>query len=135
MPKKKSKGDLIKLRSAIIDGKTIYEHEAIYAKFTNKPIPKGHLVFHIDNNTLNNHPKNLMVGLEKDSDYHIDKNKIFHEDQIEENIPFIKKHFKDVYDALDLGNYKKETETETEKVVVDSDRLESDLMKYLSDKK
>ena len=74
-----------------------------------------------------------MVGLEKDSDYHIDKNKIFHEDQIEENIPFIKKHFKDVYDALDLGNYKKETETE--KVVVDSDRLESDLMKYLSDKK
>lgn len=105
MPKKKSREDLQKYRMGTFDDKNIFEHELVYVLFTGRPIPKNTLIFHMDNNTLNNDPRNLFPGPEKNNDYHISKNKVFHEDHIEENIPFIKEHFPEVYQHLNLADY------------------------------
>lgn len=91
---------------AKIDGKLIFEHEAIYALATRRPIPKGHLVGPIDGNWDNLDINNLYAVPERDNDYHTSKNRVFHEDHIADNIDFIKTHFNDIYTVLGLENYR-----------------------------
>lgn len=105
MPKKHSQ-DIQAMSCAKIEGKTIFEHEALYVMATGLPIPKGQLVGPIDGNWNNLNIENLYpVNESIHGDYHMDKNRIFHEDQIEHNIYFIKKHFNDIYQRLDLEHY------------------------------
>ena len=97
---------------ADIEDKNIFFHEYIFVLYTQKPIKKNHLVLHNDLNTLNNNPKNLFSvdvndpllknsdKVEEINDFHQEKNKIFHEDQIETNKEFLRKHFKDVFDIF-----------------------------------
>lgn len=95
---------------ADIEGKNIFLHEYIFALYHKKPIPSNSLIVHNDGNTLNNHPENLKsIDIEDPlfkkafseiDDFHKTKNKIFHQDQIETNKEFLKKHFKDIFDIF-----------------------------------
>jgi len=80
----------------------VFLHEYVYVLVTNKLLSKDALVFHIDNDTLNNDPENLMAGPMHKSDYHKDKDRVFHEDQLETMLPFLKEHFPDVVEKLKL---------------------------------
>ncbi len=105
MPKKNRK-DIQVMSCAKIEGKTIFEHEAIYVLATGLPIPKGQMIGTMDGKWNNLNIENLYPVPESiHGEYHLDKNRIFHEDQIEHNIYFIKKHFPDIYQRLDLENY------------------------------
>lgn len=87
---------------AEIDGKTIFYHEAVWAKFNGKPIPTGYLVYHRDGDPMNNEPDNLDL-IEENRDYgdlHEKTNRVFHEENFMTNREFIRDNFEDVYEVL-----------------------------------
>lgn len=102
---RKNKEDLKDYEIARIEGRDVYYHELVYVLMTGLPIPDNTLIGHIDGDTMNNKITNLFPFPAYENDYHIEKNKIFHENNIGNNIYFIKKHFPEVYKALDLEHY------------------------------
>ena len=84
---------------ADMDGKCIYQHEAIWVLFNRKPIPTGFLVYHQDGNPMNNDPDNLDI-VDSLDDLHLDNNKVFHQHNFVANREFILKHFDDIYAVL-----------------------------------
>lgn len=87
---------------ASIDDRDVFYHEAIWTKFNKRLIPSGKLVYHKDGNPINNDPDNLdLVDENKDyGDLHQENNKIFHEQNIDQNKNFIRIHFQDIYEVL-----------------------------------
>lgn len=82
---------------AEIEGKTIFAHEAVWAKTNKRLIPSDMLVFHKDGDPMNNDPDNLDI-VKSTNDLHISPNRVFHENTADKE--FIKKHFDDVHDAI-----------------------------------
>jgi len=82
---------------AEIEGKTVFMHEAVWAKENRSLIPSNKLVFHKDGDPMNNDPENLDI-VDSTNDLHISPNRVFHENTA--NREFIKEHFDDVYDAI-----------------------------------
>ena len=91
-----------KYKVATIEGKNIFLQEAEWVLHYKKPIPKGKLVCHKDGNPLNNNIENLDLVEENDEhgDFHLESNKVFHEQNLEDNKDFIKFHFDDIYNVL-----------------------------------
>lgn len=87
---------------ADIEGLSIFCHEAVWTKFNKRPIPRGKLVYHKDGNPMNNDITNLDL-IDENSQYgdlHMEVNKIFHEQNYQQNKEFIKKYFDDIYEVL-----------------------------------
>jgi hypothetical protein len=101
----KNNPDEMVYMTAIIDGRTIFYHEAIWT-LNNGLIPDDKLVSHIDGNAMNNATDNLhLVDENKDSgDLHGRFDKVFHKSSYDED--FVKEHFNDVF--LVVGNFSKE---------------------------
>lgn len=103
--KRDMEGNIMKYQVANIEGKLVFLQEAVWALYNKEFIPTGKLVAHKDGNTLNNEPSNLELVDEnkKYKDLHLDKNKIFHVENMDQNKEFIKKHFNDIYQVLYEG--------------------------------
>lgn len=101
----------LQYKIARIEDKDIFLQEAVWTLHSKKPIPTGKLVSHKDGNPLNNEFKNLKLvdeNKEYGGDFHKDKNKIFHEENYQNNKDFIQKHFPDIYRVLFENNDKNE---------------------------
>jgi hypothetical protein len=87
---------------AVIEGKDIFYHEALWTKVNRTPIPTGMLVSHKDGDPTNNEIENLELVEENTSsgDLHKTANRIFHEENVEANKIFLQEHFLDVYEIL-----------------------------------
>ena len=87
-------------------------HEYAYVMFSGYPIRANHMIAHEDNNVENNEfnnlveiPQNFEAGL---ADPFERKNKIFQTDVLEKRKNFIKMHFPDVYQRLELDKKPKD---------------------------
>lgn len=91
----------------------VFLHEYVYVLYTKNLIPAKALIFHDDDDTLNNDPKNLSALDSNHGDYHEEKDKVFHEHNYKEMLPFLKEHFPDVL-MLIKKQLKKELKKQSE---------------------
>ncbi len=80
----------------------VFLHEYIYVLSTKKPIPEKCLVIHINGNTLDNSSENLGLYTVENDEYTEEKNKVFHEHNLEKYKSFLEEHFQDVVRVLGI---------------------------------
>lgn len=86
------------------DGVTreVFLHECEYVLQSGYPINKNKMIAHKDNNLNNNKFENL-IEVPELNDHVERKNKIFQVDVLEKRKEFIKEHFPEIYDRLELS--------------------------------